>query len=321
MFAGMLILPFAGTVREMGAFQWLIWLNILTLTGTVLIPLVYMAIAGTEEIRLEGSIVEPVALLKVAGVLSGLSTLTFGMTSQVVLVEIIDEMEDPSELPRAYATISAPFQWVAFMVAGLGGYYFIGSKAAGMIDQNIPFGIAFRLAAVCLATHMLVSYFIKGVVFCRAAQACVDPKSSKGATGMRSWASWSGITFAVLVVAFIVANVVPFFNDVVDLIGASLAPLICWILPVVFFLRLWRDTMDKMNVSFIERALLLLEIILACLLMVFGTVSTLMHILEQWDSFGYPFQCHCEGMWNTCDCSGEHIGMADECGAFPLPLA
>ena len=51
------------------------------------------------------------------------------MTSQLILVEIIAEMKEPMQMPRAYAKISAPFQLVMFAVAGIGGYLCMGNKA------------------------------------------------------------------------------------------------------------------------------------------------------------------------------------------------
>merc|ERR1712232_261075 len=90
--AGMIILPFAGIARRMGSFQSLVWLNIITLCGTICIPLGYYVIVGVEDIRPENSGAYAVSSLTATGVLSGLSTFTFGMTSQFMLTEIIAEM-------------------------------------------------------------------------------------------------------------------------------------------------------------------------------------------------------------------------------------
>merc|ERR1712032_1495286 len=97
----------------------------------------YFIIHGVDEIRKDGSEMIPVAHMTPVGVLSGLSAFTFGLTSQFVLVEVISEMKDPLELPKAYVKISAPFQLVAFMIAGLGGYYYLRDKVDGMINENL----------------------------------------------------------------------------------------------------------------------------------------------------------------------------------------
>ena len=33
------------------------------------------------------------------------------------------------------------------------------------------------------------------------------------------------------------------------------------------------------------------------------------HIAALREEYGYPFDCHCDDMWNTCACSAEHPGM------------
>eukprot|EP00438_Fugacium_kawagutii_P021568 Skav212152 [mRNA] locus=scaffold754:63599:68056:+ [translate_table: standard] len=59
-----------------------------------------------------------------------------------------------------------------------------------------------------------------------------------------------------------------------------------------------------------------LEVMLALILLLFGTGSSLRTIAEEWSTFGEPFECHCEGLWKTCNCSASHPGMAEVC---PLP--
>merc|ERR1719401_833938 len=53
--AAIILLPFAGTAREMGAYESLVWINVITLCGTVLIPLVYYIAVGTQELDLSSA--------------------------------------------------------------------------------------------------------------------------------------------------------------------------------------------------------------------------------------------------------------------------
>jgi len=206
------------------------------------------------------------------------------------------------EFPKAYACISAPFQLVAFLVAALGGYFFLGDKVSGMINENLPFGIALQVAAVCLCTHMLISYLIKGVVFCGFLQSNFDPRHADPKDMQcASWTSWNVFVIFVLASAVLIANLVPFFEEAVDLLGALFAPLSCWMLPILFFVRFWYDAGEKRpRVSCAEWTLIMAEFAVAAVLMVLGTVSSVQTIGKQWHEFGMPFSCHCEGLWNTC---------------------
>mmetsp|Transcript_111666 Transcript_111666/g.216235 ORF Transcript_111666/g.216235 Transcript_111666/m.216235 type:complete len:485 (-) Transcript_111666:80-1534(-) len=316
LFASLLIFPFAAVSRNMGSCECLVWLNIATLCGTVLIPLAYYAFVGTEGLRPPDSNTYAINSISAHGLLSGLSTYTFAFTSQFMLTEIIEEMEDPEELPKAYATISGPFQLSMFLLAGLGGYFAIGDKVSGMMNENLPFGPPFQVAAACMCTHMLISYIIKGVVFCKAMHEAVDPDHCKGDDmSIRAWIGWVALVSITLVVAWILANVVPFFTEAVDLLGASLTPLSCWVLPIFMFIRYWKDAnrASKPHISGLEWFVIACELLLALCLMIFGTYSVLCQIIEKWSELGKPFECHCEFLRNNCECSENHAGMEAIC--------
>merc|ERR1712190_273547 len=225
--------------------------------------------------------------------------------------EVMSEMKDIQQLPKSYIRISAPFQLVAFMIAGLGGYLYFGSKSAGMLNEDLPFNLAFQIAAACLVTHMLISYLIKGVVFSGAVlrgatSTFLDPQDPR----KRSLATWSGVVIPCLVASWLLANLVPFFGDLVDLLGASFTPLSCWVVPILLFLRYYYDAgQARPKVSVLEWLCIALEMSLAVVLMVMGTYSSVRNIIQHWHEYGAPFACHCEGLWNTCACSADHVGM------------
>merc|ERR1711988_2025811 len=123
-------MPFLLTARTMGTWKSLVWINIASLIGTIVIPLAYFAAVGIEETREPGSAVYAVnpelgSKEAVNFILSALSTFMFAFTSQFMLVEIVSEMKDPSELPKAYVGYAAPFMCFAFVLVGLVGYYYL----------------------------------------------------------------------------------------------------------------------------------------------------------------------------------------------------
>lgn len=325
-YAALVLFPFAATARHMGSWQSLVWINVATLMGTVLIPLGYYVINGTQEIKVPGSEVEMFSELSPNMILSGLSTFTFGMTSQFMLVEIIAEMKEPSDTPKAYAGYSAPFQLVMFSVAGIGGYLYMGNKVNGMMNENLPFGIEFQVAAGCMLTHMLISYLIKGVVFCKSIHRVMDSKYAHANDNRpRSWCGWVSVIGLMLCVAWFLANVVPFFGAAVDLLGASFTPISCWLIPLVLYMRMCWDYPEYSGKKgrpimwHLEWVAIGLECALAVILMIFGTISAVQTIIQNWQTYGQPFECHCEGIWKTCGCSAEHAGMAEFCPATPSP--
>lgn len=311
----MVILPFFASSRNLGDWSSLIWLNVSTILGTIIIPLIVMFRDDYQDSRPEGSVFVPVADMTASGVLLGLNTMTFAMTSQFMLVEIIDEMKDPQEFPKAYSYFSAPFQLIAFMIVGLGGYYFTGDAVTGMIGDNIAFGVGFQLAAICLVVHMLVTFMIKAIVLARAVHGYVSPTGVDDNT-WEAWQTWTTIACGVSFLSWLVANVVPFFSDLVDLLGATMAPIGCYVIPIVLYLRFVHDRPGT-GPGLFEGLLITLEMALSLVLMVAGTYVACRQIADKWHTYGPPFHCHCEDVWNNCACSATHVGMEEMCAASP----
>lgn len=309
------LMPFLFTARTMGTWKSLVWINIGSLIGTIIIPLAYFAVVGIEETREPGSAVYAVnPKLGAKGgasiILSGLSTYMFAFTSQFMLVEIISEMSDSSELPKAYVGYAAPFMCFAFVLVGLVGYYYLGDAVDVMLPQNLPFGMLFRLAAICLLLHMLISYLIKAIVTCYGVHKVVHPKSADGNDAI-SWFYWRSIVLGAFLFAFLIANVVPFFGDFVDLVGASVTPLSCFIMPIVIYIK-WYKQHGAGRTGYFEWFVIGVEMTLALVLMVSGTIAECETIVSHWKEYGAPFACHCENLWNTCECSAHHAGMESE---------
>jgi len=310
------LLPFVASARRLGAWPSLIWMNCASILTTIIVPLVVMARQGAEQSRIPGSTVHAFAELSLGSVLSGLSIMFFSFAGQLMVVEIMSEMEDVADFPRACAVVSAPFQCVAYLVCGLGGYYFRGDLISGMIIDALPFGGWFQVAAVCLILHMVITWVIKGIVFCRAVQTTCDPDIVDDGS-RRGWALWCALVTAVMTASYVTAQTVPFFVDLIDLIGASLAPVVCFLTPIAVYARWLLDFGGQEDrVGRLELAAIALEFLLAAVVFFAGTYMSVNHIIHSWRTYGYPFACHCYSLWNTCECSGSHPGM-EHCALHP----
>jgi len=316
----LIILPLNMSSRTLGAAQSLVWLNCSTICGTVIIPLVYMMVMGVDSSRPASSEMAAVKHgLSFSDVLTSGSTFAFAFTGQFINVEIISEMKDPAEFPKAYLWMSAPFQLVAFLAVGLGGCYYKGDSITGMITDNIPFGICFRISCMCLLTHMLITYIIKAIVTCRGIHYCVNSKSLDDSS-RHAWTLWALIVTTVMAAAWIVSQLIPFFEDFINLAGASLTPAGNWILPILLYVKCFGGSAAKgQGISRAEWGLIIVELSVSAVLMVAGTYVAGGRIGEHWHTYGGPFGCHCEHMWNTCECSATHAGLEGHCLAPPLP--
>lgn len=315
------IVPINATAKRLGTWKNLVWLNTAAISIACLLPLAYMYSEGVENSRPAGSVVEAVVPFEFSKAFAALSTFTFGFTGQFMIIEIISEMEKPSEFPDAYVYKSAPFQAAAFVLVGVGGYYCIGSKATGMIGDNIGFGGAFRVTFACLLVQMTTAYLMKAIVIGRAMMryADKDPDESHDATAATTWGA---IVLSVAGIAWLISSVVPFFNDLVDLVGASVTPVACYMIPIVCYVKWVKDfRSEEYALTTMDIIILTAEFTLSLLLLIFGTYFALLDIMKNWDTYGPPFACHCEGMWNSCACSATHIGMEAQCQPVTKAMA
>merc|ERR1712107_884352 len=93
----------------------------------------------------------------------------------------------------------------------------------------------YRIAALCLVMHTLISFMIKGIVVARAAHHRYD-SSSLDTADTKGWLTWAALTLFFTAGSWLVAQLVPFFEDLMDLLGATIVPLACWFCPVALYL-------------------------------------------------------------------------------------
>lgn len=307
----MIIFPFIASTQSLGGWSSLVFLNIVTIMGSVAMPLAHFYSMGSEHTRATGASVHPVADFDISKWFAGTSALMFACSSQVMLVEILAEMRDPREFPHVFTGVAAPFLVIMFTIVGCGSYYFKGDRIEGMIIDSMAFGLVFRCAAATLLTHMVISFLIKGVVVVSMLKDLTTSKA-KAASRQARGIPWVVIALTVLVFSWVSGQAVPFFDDLVDLVGASLTPLSCFVLPLLYYLHFDRAT-GFQHTSCAERFAICLELVFSVILLFVGTSSAMARIALQWETYGYPFQCHCEALWNSCECSADRMA-----GACPM---
>lgn len=214
-------------------------------------------------------------------------------------------MSEPKDFPKSFL-LSGPYQVGMYLLVACTGYYFKGSNASGLLIDYIPFNPWLRLAAVLLLLHMVVTYLIKANVLSRAIHLQLSPKDVND-YGMKGRLQWLCITTSILGLSGFIANVIPFFESLTGLIGALLVPVACWNIPICFYFTMHQK--QKRRITMAEWPMLLCMFLLGIMLTGLGTYANVKDIVSQWSTYGNPFSCLCEGMWDTCQCSATHTGM------------
>mmetsp|Transcript_14198 Transcript_14198/g.35751 ORF Transcript_14198/g.35751 Transcript_14198/m.35751 type:complete len:514 (-) Transcript_14198:39-1580(-) len=231
--------------------------------------------------------------------MQALSAIFFTFGGQFMFYELMAEMTDFTEFPKSFLIVG-PFQVPLYLIVGTVGYYYKGEAASGYFLDNLDFGWMYRAASALLFFHMTVGFLILGNVFSRIVHIKLSPYRVND-LGLRGKLEWLGCTSAVIVVSYLISNIVPFFDQLTSLIGGMLIPFVCMILPIVFQIK--THFMTGRRIKAWEWALWGVLICFGFLVLGVSTYMNVKAIIEGWSTYGAPFSCHCDGIWDTCECS------------------
>jgi len=154
------------------------------------------------------------------------------------------------------------------------------------------------LFAFQLWIHVIVSYAINCQAICSSCDRLWWPKWAKALNSetLRNAGAatrWFILTSALVVTAYTGANAIPFFKDLVALIGSATAVPLTLLLPAVFWRKhlkipLFTPTTWRQDESWGSLALTYFSIVF----MVAATFGSLYSIREDWSNHGPPFSCH-----------------------------
>ncbi|KAI0343711.1 hypothetical protein BDW22DRAFT_1356239 [Trametopsis cervina] len=155
----------------------------------------------------------------VAG-MSAFLNITYTFVGQITLPSFIAEMKNPKDFPKALWAVTIA-EIIVFTLCGALMYHFVGNQymtapAFGSL-QPVYKKIAFSFAIPTIVfLGSLYSSVSARFVFFRLFR---DSKHRHSNTVV-GWATWCGIVAATWVAAFIIAEVIPFFSDMLSLMSS-----------------------------------------------------------------------------------------------------
>ena len=150
----------------------------------------------------------------------------------------------------------------------------------------IPEGASRRIAGFLLWIHVSVSYAINSQAIC----ASLDRRYFQTKWPNHPQRRWLFLTFAMAVSSYTVANAIPFFQDLVSLIGAFTSVPLTLALPALLYRKsinvfLWRPSSSSLGSN--SYILLLYSLVFFGI----GLVGSLYEIDRDWMHKGGPFSC------------------------------
>lgn len=156
----------------------------------------------------------------VAG-LSAFLNISYTFIGQITIPSFIAEMRDPRQFPRALWAVTiaeiALFSVVGAVVYAYTGNQYMTAPAFGSLGNETYKKVAFSfmLPTLIFLGVLYASVSARFLFFCAFGRTRhVREHTLKG------WAAWAGILAATWAGAFIIAEVIPFFSDLLSLMSA-----------------------------------------------------------------------------------------------------
>ena len=222
---------------------------------------------------------------------SSLGSFIFAYQGQSIMLEIMREMRDARDFPRALHAANGLMMAVYTGISAV-GYASHGERVAGFLPDTMPAGPVRSAVGVLLAYHTMVSYLLTGQPLHRTVHLCLFPHTADAASGAAAAAHWALITLSFLAAAFLVANAIPFFAHFQDLLGNLIGASTVFGWPALFYLRACAIKGRAVpRARFYVCALFLCAFLPAFTLL--GTVNSLLRIADDWQATSAiaPFGC------------------------------
>lgn len=288
-----LTLP-ANQLRTLFYVSFMSLVSCITIVSVVIISIAFLLMPGKsacsqQEVPLDW--LPPSDFISCVGAFSGFF---FAYSAQQLFLEMQAEMKEPRHFPR---TLHAALLGMLTVYLGITliTYTTCGAKTPDYLLDVVLEGPWKRVVGVLMLVHMLVSYTISQQVFTRGL-FCVSGYMAGLETGVKGRAVWFLATTALAGLTMVVANGIPKFDHLVDLIGALLVVPLCFILPVIFFMARWYKASERALVNGTSARVLQMVcwavLVFAAFLWVVGTYSVVKKIATASGNGEGPFGCN-----------------------------
>lgn len=209
-----------------------------------------------KSLHVDATVVTPFA-----SAFLSVTNIVFAYAGHVAFFSFISELKNPKDFPKALYLLQIT-DTSLYLIVAIVVYRYAGSDvaspalgSAGTIVKKVAFGIA------------LPTILIAGVIYGHVASKYIYVRLFRGTKHMsqRTWlavGSWMAITGVFWFIAFVIAESIPNFNDLLSLISSLFASWFTYGLSGVFWLFLnkgkWGASKKNMALTAVNWGLVLL---------------------------------------------------------------
>jgi len=255
----------------------------------------------------------PAAGTTYVNAMNAFMNISYTFIGQITLPSFIAEMKEPKDFPKALWAVTIAeivvFSIVGGVIYGMTGSQYSVAPAFQSISNETYLKVSF--------SFMIPTLIFLGVLYASVSARFVFFRLFAGTRHMGNhtlvgWASWAGILAVTWILAFIIAEVIPFFSDLLSLMSSLFDSFFGWIFWGVAYMRMrnadygpgWWKTRGIRGYwgAFLNAFI----ICVGFYFLSAGTYSSVAAILDGYrsGSFGGPFTCQSNGLILSSEVNG-----------------
>lgn len=170
--------------------------------------------------------------------ISAFLNICFTFVGQITLPSFIAEMKEPGDFRKSVIAVTVAeiilFSLVGALVHVNAGNRYITSPAFGSISNDVYMKVSYSLMVPIL---VFLGVLYSSVSACFIIFRNFEGTRHKGKHTVVGWAAWSGIPMVPWILAWAIAEVVPFFSSLLLIMGAIFGSFFDFIFWGVAYLR------------------------------------------------------------------------------------
>ncbi|KAI7823537.1 transmembrane amino acid transporter protein-domain-containing protein [Gamsiella multidivaricata] len=205
------------------------------------------------------------------------ATIAFAYGGNVVYPHLEQSMRYPRSWSKAlWLALSLCF--VMYIMIAVAGYMAFGSDTRNPILDNLPHGAWSIVAHSLITLHVLLAAPILLTSLAMMIESALEMRSPSFAQGtkIQQFLKRAIPRTIIIVLVALIASVIPFFGDVMDLLGALTTCLLVFIMPILFYYRLG----GMSNASIAGRLWAWFIFLVGVVAMVLGTYDATKHLVR-----------------------------------------
>ncbi|OGE58250.1 hypothetical protein PENARI_c001G11428 [Penicillium arizonense] len=220
------------------------------------------------------------------------SNIIFAYSFAICQFSFMDEMHTPKDYVKSIWALGIT-EILIYTVSSALIYSFIGAEVKGpaMLSINetvsrIAFGVALPVIFISGSINTVVAgRLLHGRIFKNSTIRFIN--SAAG------WATWLGIITVITIIAFVIAEVIPFFEDLLSLISALFISGFTFYIPALMWLILIRKGSWTSPRNLALGALNLAVLVIGLVILAGGTYASIQDILDNYKkgTVGSAFSC------------------------------